>query len=172
MPGPSGEVVTPAQKPGRSKQDYGTPPELLRAIERAFHIVHWAWDLAADATNSITQDHRFFGPGSTHGEDSFAEVWHTLGGDLWLNNPFADIDPWVAKCQAIRHLLKPAGRIFQLVPAAVGANWFQHRVDGKAHVVFLSPRVTFLNQTAPYPKDLILAVWGEIRGGYSTWRWK
>ena len=159
--------MTPAQKPGRSRQDYQTPPELLRAIERDFHVGSWACDLAADAENSVSPN-AHFGPRSPFGEDALAEDWGKITGDLWLNCPYANIEPWVEKCStAIR-----AGRIFLLIPASVGSNWYQAHVHGVAHVVAISPRVTFVGCEGPYPKDLVVAVWGPVRGGFSTWRWK
>jgi len=36
--------MAPRQKPGRSRQCYRTPPEFLRAVERAFAVERWCWD--------------------------------------------------------------------------------------------------------------------------------
>ena len=157
--------MAPKQKRGKSKQDYQTPPELLRAIERDFNVTRWAADLACDASNKVCE--LGYGPGSPFGEDSFAADW-MLSGDLWLNQPFADIAPWVRKCATTERV----GRIFQLAPASVGANWYVDLVHGRAHVVSVSPRVTFVGCPDPYPKDLILMVWSAVKGGFSTWRWK
>lgn len=162
--------MTPARKPGRSKQDYQTPPELLAAIKRDFSVGQWGFDLAANANNAVCP--WWFGPGSAHGENALEQDWGALnqwpGSDLWLNPPFSNIDPWSEKCStSIR-----VGRIFLLVPASVGSNWYQAHVHGQAHVVATSPRVTFVGCEDPYPKDLVLAVFGPVRGGFSTWRWK
>lgn len=40
----------PIQKPGRSKQDYGTPWEFIRAVERRWGKLHV--DLAAHSENA------------------------------------------------------------------------------------------------------------------------
>jgi hypothetical protein len=157
--------MTPRQKPGKSRQDYCTPPELLRAIERDFNVTRWAADLACDASNKICEVG--YGPGSPFGEDSFQADWK-IPGDLYLNPPFADIEPWVRKCATTERV----GRIFQLAPASVGSNWYLGLVHGRAHVIAISPRVTFQGETSPYPKDLVLLEWGRVRGGFSTWRWK
>jgi len=159
--------MMPAQRPGQSKQDYQTPPELLAAIRRDFCVAAWAIDLAATRANSVSE-HSFFGPGSLLGEDALAQDWSTIEGTCWLNPPFADIEPWVRKCATHAPRL---GRIFALVPASVGANWYANYVHGKAHVVALSPRVSF-DGKHPYPKDLILAIYGPVKGGFSTWWWK
>jgi phage N-6-adenine-methyltransferase len=158
-------MTVPQQKPGKSKQDYQTPPELLRAIERDFSVREWYCDLAADFQNRIVT--RFLGAGSEYGEDALAAAWPSEG-DRWLNPPFANIEPWAAKCAANRN----GGRTFLLVPASVGSNWYEKHVHGIAHVVALSPRLTFVGESTPYPKDIVLAVFGPIRGGFSTWRWK
>ena len=157
----------PRQKPGKSKQDVQTPPELLRAIERVFGVGGWVIDLAANEHNSVSL--QWLGPGAYDPyENSLAVNWSMWSGDAFLNPPYADISPWVQKCLNT----KRAGRIFALVPAAVGSNWYREYVDGSAHVVALSPRVTFVGHRDPYPKDLILAIYSAVRGGFSTWRWK
>ena len=168
--------MAPKQKPGKSEQDVQTPAELLRAIEQTFHVGAWGVDLAANAQNRVNRDLAaltyFLGPGSKHGQDALVVDWAALAGadgcDIWLNPPFGHIDPWAEKCaKTVRQ-----GRIYMLVPASVGANWYRDHVDGKAHVVAISPRVTFIGHTSPYPKDLVIAIFGAVRGGFSTWRWK
>ena len=155
----------PQQKPGKSKQDYETPTDLVRAIEDAFHA-SFTVDLAAHAGNAKVPN--YVGPGSPWGEDSLAVDWSLFPGDAWLNPPFSDIEPWAEKCATtVRR-----GRIFLLTPASVGSNWYLAHVHGRAHVVAISPRVTFVGAADPYPKDLIVSVWSGIRGGFSCWRWK
>jgi hypothetical protein len=61
-------------------------------------------------------------------------------------------------------------RIFFLVPAGVGANWFARHVDKKALVLFLNGRLSF-DGIAPYPKDCILACYG-LKPGYEVWPWR
>lgn len=157
--------MAPKQKPHKSVQEVQTPPELLRAIEREFRVSSWAMDLAANAQNAVCP--LYLGPGSSIGENSLQVDWPDEG-DMWLNPEFADIEPWAVKCAAYRG----RGRIFMLVPASIGANWYQENIHGRAHVVALFPRVTFVNHTTPYPKDLVLVVWNRLRGGLSAWRWK
>ena len=88
--------------------------------------------------------------------------------DLFLNPPFADIEPWAKKCATTVR----SGRVFLLVPASVGSNWYATHVHGRAHVVAISPRVTFVGQEQGYIKDLIIALYSGVRGGFSTWRWR
>jgi phage N-6-adenine-methyltransferase len=158
----------PVQKPGRSVQVVGTPRDLLNAVEKRFGPI--TLDLAANRENRVCEN--FFGPG-THlvgGEDSLAPNVSWRGLSLrWINPEFSDIDPWAAKCAAERH----HAFIAMLTPASVGADWFREHVHQKAMVLFLSPRITFVGHTQPYPKDCILSVFGPfVAPGYDCWRWK
>lgn len=154
----------PAQRPGRSKQDYSTPPEFIAAVEKQWGKLEL--DLAAREDNAKAQYYL------TPEDDSLSCAWHQDYGSvvrMWLNPPYADIGPWAAKCAETR--LVPGGRIFFLVPASIGSNWFAEHVHGRALVLALSPRLTFEGCTTPYPKDCILAVYGE-GPGFDVWRWK
>jgi len=99
--------------------------------------------------------------------------WAALPGiDLWCNPPFNHLDDWTAK--AANYAISPRqnARLFMLLPASVGSEWYYRNVNGTAHVILLRPRVTFLGCDQPYPKDLVLAIYESARGGVSTWRWK
>lgn len=43
----------PAQKPGRSKQDYSTPAAFISAVKSQFQTGPFAYDLAADEDKDI-----------------------------------------------------------------------------------------------------------------------
>lgn len=153
----------PAQKPGKSRQDYGTPPALIVAVARRFGpIVH---DLAATPVNAKARS--FY----TEQDDAFTKDWageHPIG-NLWLNPPFSNIGPWAERCKTQSD--GRLGYILFLVPASVGSNWFMDHVHNHALVLALSPRLTFEGETAPYPKDCILAVYGMGLKGFDVWRW-
>lgn len=163
----------PAQKRGRSKQDYGTPVDFLTAVQARFGGI--AVDLASHVDNHVAPN--WFGPGSALVEDSLQHDWSTLNGTLWLNPPFADIAPWAAKCSSVRDRL---GWTLMLTPASVGTEWFAEHVMDKALVLFLSPRMAFegtpvnpkTGRPDGYPKDLMLACFGFGARGFATWRWK
>mgnify|MGYP001589189719 FL=1 len=167
----------PKQKPGRrSKQDYGTPWEFIRAVEARFGKLDI--DLAGTERNKkapkvITPEQDSLG--------SAAHLW-PMNRRCWLNPPFSRIGPWAAACSMWRSDFPKAGvmdksRIFFLTPASVGANWFRGHVYGKALVLFLcsnehgSGRLTFEGEKDPYPKDLILSVYGEPPG-FEMWGWR
>jgi len=169
----------PPQRPGASKQDYGTPAPFLAAVERRFGPI--VWDLAAHASNTVCGD-RYFGPGSRWGQDSLERAWDRLPGAprdglRWLNYPFGDPKRWMSK---VAREAKFDIRMAVLGPAAVSSNWFADYVEGQALVLPVRPRLKFLGM-APNPKtgkvdsyikDLALFVYGpDVVPGFETWRW-
>lgn len=52
-----------------------------------------------------------------------------------------------------------------------GTDWFRARVWGHAHVLGISPRLTFVGSKDPYPKDLMLSCFGKMTNGFALWRW-
>lgn len=159
-------MTMPAQKRGKSNQDVGTPREFLDAVERRFGPL--AWDLAASEVNHVVED--WYGTGSPWCADSLSPEcqWRTVGGLLWLNPPFANIDPWAWKCSIETYY---GARPLLRAPASLGAKWYWRHVHGQALVLALQPRLTFVGSEDPYPKDLILAAFGE-QAGIEPWRWK
>lgn len=155
----------PRQKPHRSEQTVRTPREFLAAVQNRFGRLEF--DLAANHKTSVFGAF-YYGPGSIYGRDALTERWGDRPFFFWLNPPYSRIGLWAAKCARDRH---PEGRIALLVPASVGAKWFALYVAGKARVLFLRPRLTFVGHKHAYPKDLMLAVYGE-EPGYECWRWK
>jgi phage N-6-adenine-methyltransferase len=151
---------TPAQKPGRSKQDYATPLDFIDAIERRFGPI--AFDLAASDENKVCPC--FF----NEARNSLLQDWTTLDGTLWLNPPFERLEPWAQKCTTVSNR---SGWLLLLVPASTGANWFQGSLVPNAYVLDLAPRLSF-DGVAPYPKDLVLAAFGFGVVGRGFWRWK
>lgn len=164
--------MAPRQQPHRSRQDYGTPVEFLAAVTRRFGRL--GWDLAASATNSIVgpaSRPQCYGPDSAFAEDSLAQSWaNVCDGDrwCWLNPPFADIAPWAEKC-ALE--MSRGARILLLTPASVGSHWYARHIVPNAHVLFLAPRLTFVGEAAPYPKDLMLSVFAHGLTGNAPWQW-
>lgn len=170
---PAATRKMPRQKPGLSKQDYGTPPEFLQAVKKKFGFKEFAYDLAADKMNRKAK--LFF----DERDDSLSKDWKKLRGHLWLNPPFANIEPWVRKCSESRqgnHV------IYFLVPASVGANWFAEwvarpieRAEMGVNVLFLQGRLSF-DGKAPYPKDCMLIRFSGRsylrESGYEVWNWR
>ncbi len=167
--------MSPVQKPGRSRQDYETPSELIDAITRRFGR-SFAFDLAATPENAKAP--RYLTPA----DDALVVDWsRDLAGDgsgfgpnfdAWLNPPYADIEPWAERCALFGPSFRNwGGRIFLLTPASPGAEWFAKHVFGKALVLALRPRLTFVGAKDPYPKDCFLSVYG-VEPGFDLWRWR
>jgi DNA (cytosine-5)-methyltransferase 1 len=145
----------------RSKQDYATPWELIRAVEDRFGPI--SVDLAASPAN--TKATSYF----TEEDNSLIRFWHKYPGILWLNPPFSNIAPWAKKCA---NESAQGAKIIMLAPASVGANWFVEHVHQKAMVLALQGRITFEGATDPYPKDCILSCYGFGVVGFDVWKWR
>jgi len=158
-------VSEPPQKPGKSEQSVGTPWEFIHAVENRFGRI--TFDIAADASNAKAP--AFF----TEADDAIAHDWRSLVGKIWCNPPFGDINRFAEKCASKVGSFGEQDAIFLLVPASVGANWYWDFVAPRADVYALSPRLKFIGHADPYPKDLILAVFGKHTGGvFKRWKWK
>lgn len=154
----------PRQKPGRSKQDYATPPAFLQAVKHRLDIRAFDCDLAASADNAVAP--RFY----TAAQNSLKQPWRVGPGWNFLNPPFARIEPWVER--AWNQAIRADARTAVLVPAGVGSNWWRDFVHAKAHVLLLNGRITFVGETMPYVKDCCLLLYGpKIVPRYSVWTW-
>lgn len=147
---------------GRSNQAWGTPWEFIRACVHRFGPI--SHDLAAGVDNRKANE--FFG----EMDNSLVQDWTRLDGNLWLNPPFANIGTWAEKCAVTS--ARRRGFILFLTPASIGTEWFEAYVHHRAVVLALSPRLTFEGADDPYPKDLMLSVYGYGLSGFNTWRWK
>lgn len=155
----------PAQQPGKSRQDYGTPPEFVRALEKRLGIVGFSIDLAATKENSLAP-HYF-----DEGVDSLKQPWGSAPAWNFCNPPYGDIGPWVKK--AFHESINNSAQIAMLVPASVGSNWWSEWVHYYAYVTFVRPRLTFMGAEDPYPKDLAVLLYAPyLDGGSCVWRWK
>ena len=160
-------MTAPAQKPGRSVQNYRTSLPFLAAVRMLLKIDDFAIDLAADATNHVTTC--YFDERTNALKQDW--TWWTPHGWGWLNPPFADIAPWVEKAAT------SGNHIAMLVPASVGANWWKAWVHHRAKVLFLNGRLAFMHDkpTWLYPKDCALLLYGsglEQRPNYDIWTWR
>ncbi len=159
-------MTLPDQKPGRSEQTVCTPRDFLDAVENRFGRIQW--DCAATRDNGVTHNMlSYFGPDHVNPDnrDGLTALW-TSDCLHWCNPPFSKIGPWVEKAAS------SGANVLMLLPASVGSEWFAAHVHRKAYVLALSPRLTFNGHTDPYPKDLMLLVYGAGLYGFDCWRWK
>ncbi len=157
-------MTMPQQRPGDSKQDYQTPPELIRAVKLKLGVTEFYRDLAADQFN--TQAKVFY----TKEDDSLTQSWETpMGQWNWLNPEYEDIEQWVLRGLLQRGVANTA----ILIPSSTGANYWRDFIHHKSRVLFLNGRVTFVGHTMPYPKDLALILYGGgLKHGYEVWDWR
>lgn len=154
----------------RSKQDYRTEVAFLAAVRARLGIVDFTIDLAADRRNRVTREY-FSRTNSALDHRS----WHEFIGRGWgwLNPPFDTIEPFAERCA--RTALH-GGKVAFLVPASTGSNWFRDYVFGHALVLLLNGRITFEGAEDPYPKDLLLALYGAPFMPHDqrveVWTWK
>lgn len=149
----------PEQKPGESRQDYVTPQELVTAVEHHWLRERFEIDLAASDVNSRAPSY------FSEEDDALVQDWDKIRGWAWLNPPFGKLPAFAAKCAASRR-----ARVVMLSPASVGTEWFAEHVLGRAYVLAIRPRIKFVGETDPYPKDLMLSIFGWPPG-FSSWRW-
>jgi phage N-6-adenine-methyltransferase len=148
----------PKQQPHKSRQDYETPDDLLRAIEAKYGPLEI--DLAAREDNKkaplcITPE-----------QDSLKTPW-PKGVLCWLNPPFSNIGEWAKKCR------DEGASVIMLTPASVGSEWYAEYCHGNCRTVFIRPRLTFVGATDPYPKDCMLTLWNiDNRNAFELWRYK
>lgn len=157
--------MAPIQKPGRSKQDYCTPPEFLKAVKARLHIIDFVYDLAASKENTVAP------LWYDEAANSLIQNW-VWDGWCWCNPPFAHIEPWVEK--AANEAMRGA-QIAMLVPASVGSNWWWTWVEPNAYQTYLNGRLAFMPDKPKwlYPKDCALLLyhpWGFV--GHELWHWR
>lgn len=158
-------MTEPLQKPGRSCQTYGTPPEFLEAVKARLRIERFDCDLAASHANTVAYTYL------TETIDALGRDWKFGHGWNWLNPPYAAIGPWVQKA----HLewLDNDVQTAVLVPAAVGSNWWRDYVHQRCQVMFLNGRIRFVGAKDVYPKDCALLLYGsDDAPRYDVWTWK
>ena len=161
--------VQPVQKPGRSKQDYATPANFIRAVKARLGILRFSHDFAADSSNA--KAFSWWGEQTNSLAVSPLEWRDACGNEWgWLNPPFADIGPWARRCA---ETADQGGKIAFLVPAGVGANWFRDYVHRKAMVLALNGRLAFMPDKPKwlYPKDCVLGLYGATPG-FDVWNWR
>lgn len=156
----------PAQKPGRSKQDYETPDEFIYAVLQRYRIGSFDIDLAASAANAKASVYY------TAEDNALVQPWKVGTGWNWLNPEFTNIRPWVA--YAYQQMVRYGAQTLMLVPASVGCNWFRDYVDHKSFCHYLNNRITFVGAPNVYPKDCMLieySPYADIAARYDVWDW-
>lgn len=141
---------------GGSEQSVGTPQSFVDACSRKWGPV--MCDLAASSDNAKSPHYL------TEEDDSLSKDWTQFAPVVfWLNPPYSNIGKWAKKS------VESGIKILMLVPASVGSNWYRDFVFRKAQTVFINGRIKFLGSTQPYPKDLMLCVFGFEQRDFEIW---
>lgn len=135
----------------RSETTVGTPQAFVDAC--AARYGRFSIDLAADEQNKKCPNF------ISIGYDALKSDWRllTIAGIAWLNPPYDNIGKWAKKAD------KSGARVVMLVPASIGANWFRDYVHLKHPVDAINGRIQFGGHHQPYPKDLMLCLFGFAR---------
>ncbi len=151
-----------------SIQDRGTPQELVDQIAKQFGV-EFSLDLAATDFNRKAM--YFIG----EKENSLVCDWKSMTeaasdnlkhGCAWLNPPFKAVGPWMEKCcyESAR-----GAKIISLTLSSLGSNWYRDHVEGQALSLILRERVTFEGCKDPFPKELMITLWGFGLSGLGFW---
>lgn len=150
-----------------TKQDYGTPLDFLDRVEDRYGKI--TFDLAANDDGSNAVAPFWYGPDA----DSLSRDWRSMSGTLWLNPPFKRAEPWALKCASTLAYDCAFDRIVMLTLMSLGSNWAYNHVIGKASIVLLRPRIVFIGEKNPFPKDLMLSIYEpKVEPVIATWDWK
>lgn len=151
----------PNAPPQAGQQSYRTPRAFLDAVLRRLVWDKFDLDLACTQADCVAE----LGIYHDLGLDALELEWPE-GERAWLNPPFGLSKAFARKCA------QSSTSVAMLVPASVGSAWFAEYVDGKADVIFLRPRIVFLQPDGqPCPaginRDCMLAVYprGALRDG-------
>lgn len=149
---------SPSQGEDENKGVYKTPREFLLAVDSHYLIT---FDIAANKENNVVSKLRAIGE-----DDFFSEEQNALkqnwpisrAGYNWLNPPYSNINEWVSKTLVLVPLTR--------------ANWWRDWVNGKCLEIDLIGRMSFMENGDPYPKDLMLLVYGDNMIGQCSWDWR
>lgn len=151
-----------------SIQDRATPQALVELIADRFGVKFYI-DLAASLENRKADCF------ISEAENSLALDWAGIidtrmtNRCAWLNPPFKSVGPWMEKCK------RESGKgckIISLTLSSLGSNWYRDHVEGRALSLVLRDRVTFDGCKDPFPKELMITLWGFQMTGLGFWGWK
>ena len=134
-------------------ENWGTPPELFRALDEVYDF---QLDAAASAANHLC-------PTYFSKKDNALKMEWSAYRRVWLNPPYGrGIENWMRKAYEESRL---GCLVVCLVPARVDTRWWHDWVAGKARVTFLKGRLRFIRYSdnsgaradaAPFPSALVI----------------
>jgi phage N-6-adenine-methyltransferase len=155
-----------------SKQVQVTPIEFVQVVAFRFSA---NFLLDAAATDENRRCEKWFTPemdglkqdwkAAVAGPEEFSDNARCV----WLNPPFRGVAPWMQKCGEES---AKGCKIISLTLASLGTGWYRDHVEGKALSLVLRDRITFDGEKDPFPKELMISLWGFGMTGLGFWSWK
>lgn len=167
MPGPKNNRMT--------KQNYRTPPDFLQALCRRFQIQRFDFDLACSAHDKVAPfgfEYPLTNAFDVNWKEELEPHWVS-----YINPTFNVAGKWAEKCATSERT------IIGLYPASVSTVWFRQFVHQQARVIFIQPRLYFLNpdgtpitnekgDPAPIDRDCMIIAWRTaLEPGYDCEDW-
>lgn len=142
-----------------SNQVVGTPSHVLDDVEAWYGSI--GIDLAALPENAVAELYY------TPEDDSLSDACPWSGflathEVAWCNPPFNMFRQFTTKAAATVHA-EPDAAIVMLTLASLSSNWWRDNVHERA-VVQPVPRIQFVGHDYPFPKDLVLLLYGRRFG--------
>lgn len=130
-----------------SKQDWETPPDLFRELDREFHFT---LDVCATADNAKCK--RFLSP-----KENALHPFTDWTGMCWMNPPYGrEIIHWVKKaCYSAGN----GTTVVCLLPARTDTRWWhEYVIPGSKEIRFLRGRIRFVGAkaSAPFPSAIVV----------------
>ncbi|MBV4411833.1 phage N-6-adenine-methyltransferase [Enterobacteriaceae bacterium YMB-R22] len=157
---------TGSNTPADQRDSWRTPPELFSALDAEFCF---QLDAAASVENTLCR--RYI----TAEQNTLVTPWRdyiTIPGHVWLNPPYSNIAPFVAKAAAEK--LTGVGCVM-LLPADTSVGWYRQALDTASEIRFItasvddsgrvnSGRIKFVNPVTGAPqggnnKGSMLVIW-------------
>ena len=145
------------------RQDWATPPDFIRKVEkkigRKFDLDVCAYDHTAKAPKWFTEK-----------DDALTKEWSAPL--CWMNPPYGRALPIWLK-YAYDQSQKHNNTIICLVPARTDTAWF-HDIATKGTIVLLRGRINFEQEgeKAGSPAFPSMIVVFNDKSGFNTWEWK
>lgn len=122
-------------------QTLRTPPALCLELQKRFAGEGFTLDAAADGHNALADCYY------TEEDDALTQPWE---GRVFVNPPYADMEPWVRKAWHAVHVEKTAEVVVMLFPNRRSAEWWHRWVKDKAwHIEDIEGRVHFYGPDGP-----------------------
>ena len=138
------------------KDNFETPVDVFNKYG-SIHNLHL--DVCATAENTKCQ--RYY----SLVENGLKQNW---GGRIWMNPPYSNVAPWVAKAYRSRNMCEI---IVCLLPASTDTKWFHSFVYRKAGLLFIKGRISFEYKNTTYYHNrypLMVAIYRPDNIKFST----